>query len=78
MSRKAQSPVFATSVAAEPTAKVAFQVNYAITVPGHNPENREVMITAEKMSDAILHVEGIGGAVTSALAMGNGSQCIQL
>ena len=60
------------------TPKVAFEINYTIVQRGHNPEVREVVVAAEKMSEAVAYVEGQGGVVQHACAVLNGAQFINL
>lgn len=60
------------------TPKVAFEITYTIVQRGHNPEVRDVVIAAEKMSEAVAYVEGQGGVVQRASAVLNGAQFINL
>ena len=60
------------------TPKVAFEITYTIVQRGHNPEVRDVVVAAEKMSEAVAYVEGQGGAVQRACAVLNGTQFINL
>lgn len=60
------------------TPKVAFEITYTIVQRGHNPEVRDVVVAAGKMSEAVAYVEGLGGAVQRACAVLNGAQFINL
>lgn len=60
------------------TPKVAFEITYTIVQRGHNPEVRDVVVAAEKMSEAVAYVEDQGGAVQRACAVLNGAQFINL
>lgn len=69
--------VLPAAVAAD-TPKIAFEITYTIVQRGHNPEVREVVVAAEKMSEAVAYVEGQGGVVQRASAVLNGAQFINL
>ena len=89
MSKKNASPVKALDafqvvapssggVVVADTPKVAFEITYTIVQRGHNPEVRDVVVAAEKMSEAVAYVEGQGGVVQRACAVLNGAQFINL
>ena len=60
------------------TPKVAFEITYTIVQRGHNPEVRDVVVAAEKMSEAVAYVEDQGGVVQRCSAVLNGAQFINL
>lgn len=60
------------------TPKVAFEITYAIVQRGHTPEVRDVVVAAEKMSEAVAYVEDQGGVVQRCNAVLNGAQFINL
>lgn len=80
MPKKNASPANNSSggVVVADTPKVAFEITYTIVQRGHNPEVRDVVVAAEKMSEAIAYVEDQGGVVQRASAVLNGAQFINL
>ena len=83
MTKKNASPAKApgTLQAVAPSAdtpKVAFEITYTIVQRGHNPEVRDVVVAAEKMSEAVAYGEDQGGVVQRASAVLNGAKFINL
>lgn len=60
------------------TPKTAFEITYTIRQRGHNPEIRNAVVAAEKMSDAVAYIESQGGIVSCANAVLNGATFINL
>lgn len=60
------------------TPKTVYEINYTTQQRGHNSEIRDVIVAAEKMSDAVAYIESQGGIVSRANAVLNGATFINL